>query len=134
MRVKEVMKKTVRTIAGDRPVSEAAGLMKQFGIGHLVVTHHHEPIGILTDGDILRHPDGADVQAIMTRTIITVDADERVSRAANLMRGHDIKSLVVTNEGKLAGIVTSSDVLEVVSRSGHKERMILRDRGPRPHR
>ena len=136
MRVKQAMKQEVRTISPDRPVSEAADLMKRFGIDHVVVTERHVPVGLLSDGDILRHPGDGTVRSAMTRGIVTIDAEELVTRAANMMRGHGIKCLIVTKDDKLAGIITSSDVLEVVSRSGHKERMTMRDRGNRrkgPH-
>ncbi len=68
----------------------------------------------------------------MTRGAITVGVDELISRAANLMRGHAIKCLVVTHGTKFAGILTVNDLLEIVGRMGHQERMVMRDRGRRP--
>ncbi|MGZ7042625.1 MAG: CBS domain-containing protein, partial [Thermoanaerobaculia bacterium] len=128
--VHEAMKRNVRTIAADRPLSEAADMMKRFEIEHLVVADHHRPIGLLSDGDVLRNPAGGTVRSAMSQRVVTIDAEETVTRAANMMRGHGIKCLVVTKDDKLEGIITSSDVLEVVSRTGHKERMVMRDRGP----
>ena len=129
MRVKEAMKRTVRTISPDRPLSEAADIMKRFGIDHVVVVDRRVPVGLLSDGDVLRHPGDGSVQSAMTRGLVTIDAEESTTRAANMMRGHAIKCLIVTKENKLAGIITSSDLLEIVARTGHKERMVMRDRG-----
>jgi CBS domain-containing protein len=131
MRVNEVMKQTVRTISPDRPLSEAADIMKRFGIDHVVVVEKHVPVGLLSDGDVLRHSGEGIVESAMSRGLVTIDAKETIARAANMMRGHAIKCLIVTEENKLAGILTSSDLLEIVGRSGHKERTTMRDRGPR---
>ncbi|HEX9160177.1 MAG TPA: CBS domain-containing protein [Thermoanaerobaculia bacterium] len=134
MRVKEVMKKTVRTIAPDRPLSEAAEIMKRFDINHVVVTEHGDVAGILSDGDIARNEGAANVGAAMSRDVVEVADDELISHAANLMRGHGIKSVVVRHGEKLAGILTVTDLLEVIGRTGHPERQVLRDRGIRPRR
>lgn len=133
MRVRDAMKRTVRTISPDRPLQEAADIMKRFGIDHVVVVDHHIPVGVLSDGDVLRHSGEGTVQSAMTRALVTIDEDELITRAANLMRGRGIKCLLVTTDGQLAGIITSSDVLEVIGRTGHRERMVMRDRGPRHH-
>ncbi len=128
MRVKEVMTKTVRTISPDRPVSEAAETMERFGIGHVIVIEHGNAVGVLSDGDLIRHPAATIVRSVMSRDVVTIDADALISKAANLMRGHAIKCLVVTHKGKLAGVITTTDLLEIVGRTGHSERMVMRDR------
>ncbi len=133
MRVKEAMKRTVKTITTDRPLDEAADLMNRFSIHHLVVMEHGAAAGILSDGDIARHQGQGLVGSAMTRGLITIDEDDLMSRAANLMRGHSIKCLVVTRGKKLAGVITTTDLLEIFSRTGHRERMVMRDRGRRPH-
>src|SRR6476469_5025582 len=117
MCVKEAMNTTVRSIGRDRPRAEAAEIMKRFGIDHVIVVEHGAPIGILSDGDIARNAEARTVHDAMTRELVTIDTGETVRRAANMLRGHDIKSLVVTEAGKLAGIITSTDVLEIVGRT-----------------
>lgn len=133
MRVKEAMTKTVHTISPDRPLSEAAELMELYGISHVVVVEHGKAVGVLTDGDLIRHPATTIVRSVMSHDVVTIDQDELISRAANMMRGRSIKCLVVTKEDKLAGVITSTDLLEIVARTGHTERMVLRDRQNRHH-
>lgn len=53
------------------------------------------------------------VEAVMTASMETISADATVREAARMMRGRDINSLLVP--GADAGIVTSTDVLEVVA-------------------
>ena len=51
---------------------------------------------------------------IMVKKVFTVDADESIRHAADLMSRHSIGCLVVTEneaEGKIAGILTESDIL-----------------------
>ena len=50
---------------------------------------------------------------VMVKKVFTVDSDESVRRAADLMSRHGIGCLVVTEEGEdgVAGILTESDIL-----------------------
>jgi CBS domain-containing protein len=132
MRVKEAMKSTARTITADRPLDEAADLMKRFDTDDLIVIEHGSAVGILSDGDIARHEGRGSVGAAMTRGVITVDVEDTISRAANLMRNHSVKCLAVIHGKKLAGVITTNDLLEIIGRTGHQERMVLRDRGKKP--
>ncbi|NIQ39861.1 MAG: CBS domain-containing protein [Proteobacteria bacterium] len=52
------------------------------------------------------------VRNIMTKDIISVEANANVSDALNLMVEKDIGSVVVTRDGKMVGIVTERDVLK----------------------
>ena len=53
----------------------------------------------------------------MTSPVITVTTRTPVRRAASLMKGRSIGSLVVTSaNGKVAGIVTVADLLEQIAK------------------
>ena len=53
----------------------------------------------------------------MTTPVVTVTSRTPIRRAAALMKGRSIGSLVVTSaNGKVAGIVTVSDLLDYVAR------------------
>jgi CBS domain-containing protein len=55
----------------------------------------------------------------MSEPVVTVEVTTTVRQAANLMRGHSIGCLVVTGSdrsGRVKGIVTVSDLLELVGR------------------
>jgi CBS-domain-containing membrane protein len=61
-----------------------------------------------------------------------------VREAANLMRGHRAGSLPVVDGGKLVGIVTVWDFLDLIGRGAdrpvaHAERWVLNNRGRTPH-
>jgi CBS domain-containing protein len=127
MRVYEVMSKAVETVNPAVHASEAKTRMRQKKIHHLVVTEGSQLQGIVSDRDLggpkLPKVLGKwTVGDLMTSPVITVTTRTPIRRAAALMRGRSIGSLVVTSaHGKVAGIVTVADLLEQMSRkSEHK--------------
>jgi CBS domain-containing protein len=77
---------------------------------------------------------GRTVAELMTRHPVTVRPDTPVRKAANLMRGRSIGSLVVTDDRtRLVGIVTVSDLLELVGR-GIERPTVATGRPPLRHR
>jgi CBS domain-containing protein len=64
------------------------------------------------------------VEDIMVESVITVDADATVMKAAKLMNKHEIGCLIVTRRGKAAGIITERDVLtRIVAKSKNPSRI-----------
>jgi CBS domain-containing protein len=122
MRVYEVMSKAVETVKPAVQASEAKTRMRQKRIHHLVVTEGSELQGIVSDRDLggpkLPKVLGKwTVGDLMTSPVITVTSRTPVRRAAALMRGRSIGSLVVTSaNGKVAGIVTVADLLEQIAK------------------
>lgn len=122
MRVYEVMSKDVETVKPEVHASEAKTRMRQKRIHHLVVMQGSEVAGIVSDRDLggpkLPRSLGAfTVADFMTTPVVTVTTRTPVRRAAALMKGRSIGSLVVTSaNGKLAGIVTVADLLDQVAR------------------
>jgi CBS domain-containing protein len=135
MRVKDIMKRDVRTIAPDRPLSEASEQMRIRGIRHLVVTEHAKLVGVVSNRDlaaITRHElEQVRVCDVMQRRLTTIEPGATIAQAANKMRGNAIGSLPVIEDGELVGIITTTDLLEHLGRSGHPERMTLHARGNR---
>jgi len=80
-----------------------------------VVNADHEPVGIVSASDFLEdRPAGTPISQFMTTKIYTVPQYADVSLAARIMRNHHIHHLVVTNEKKVVGIVSSFDLLRLV--------------------
>lgn len=122
MRVYEVMSKAVETVKPAVRASEARTRMRQKKIHHLVVTRGSELAGIISERDLggakLPKTLGTwTVGDLMSSPVVTVTTRTPVRRAAALMKGQSIGSLVVTSSnGKVAGIVTVSDLLTLLSR------------------
>jgi acetoin utilization protein AcuB len=127
------MSKAVETVKPKVAASEAKTRMRQKKIHHLVVTEGAKLRGIVSDRDL----GGAKLPKIlgertvgdlMTSPVVTVTTRTPVRRAASLMKGRSVGSLVVTSaNGKVAGIVTVSDLLDLLARKPeHKSNRELR--------
>jgi CBS domain-containing protein len=121
MRVQEVMTEGVKTIAPTTAAEDAWNVMRLDRIHHLVVTKANRVLGVLSDRDAGGRR-GAAVRAhrtvadLMTAPAVTVAPTTTVRQAANVMRGRSIGCLVVVESGHAIGIVTVSDLLELVGR------------------
>ena len=80
-----------------------------------VVGPEGEPVGIITASDLLEgHADATPISNFMSTKVYTVPEYSDVSLAARIMRNHKIHHVVVTNEQKLVGIISSFDLLALV--------------------
>lgn len=135
MRVYEVMTKAVETVKPAVRASEAKNRMRQKNIHHLIVTQGDELKGVVSERDLggPKLPKSLGdwtVEDLMTTPVVTVTSRTPVRRAASLMKGRSIGSLVVTSaNGKVAGIVTVSDLLELLARQPEREVAKERRRG-----
>ena len=97
--------------------------MKSHGIHHLLVRDGPEMVGLLSAGDLMQAPRDAKgrrvvVADLMTRRVVTAKADAPVPKLANLIRGHAIGCVVVTDRGRPVGMITTADLLELLGRGG----------------
>ncbi len=139
MRVFEVMSENVATIDPQSPAAMAAQLMRSKGIHHLVVMRDGVLQGLVSARDL---PESVttgrgrkNVEDVMQTHVVTVGPNTLTTRAANVMRGRAIGSLVVTQRGKVLGIVTVSDLLDLVGQGAGRQpkraaRPILKKRVP----
>jgi len=138
MRIFEVMTKEVETVAPTLIAAEAAERMRQNRIRHLVVKDGRTIVGVLSDRDV-RGRGAAQltqqtVADLMTRSAASIGPRDTVRAAANLMRGRTIGCLPVVERERLIGIVTVTDLLDLlgrgVDRSTQPERVSLHYRVP----
>lgn len=112
MKVSEVMNKAL-AIDDKTSAKEAAKIMSDKNVGSLIVMKREKIVGIVTERDILKNVSklGARVSAIMSSNVITIDQNDSLESAAELMAEKKIKRLPVVSKGELAGIVTATDIL-----------------------
>jgi CBS domain-containing protein len=128
--IKEIMSKNVVTINADNTVFEAAELMDAKKIGCLIVAQNETPVGIVTERDIVRRivakklPYTIKVSEIMSKNLVTVDPDSSLKDAARLMSSNKIRRLPVVKQGKLEGIVVSSDFVRNVGKKSTSEEIL----------
>ena len=116
------MSKPVRKVSKDMTVRKAVKLMDENNIGVLPVCEDDRPIGVLTERDILRRVlakgidmDKYTVEDIMTKNPVTIAHDASILEATRLMSENNFRRLLVVKGGKLVGVVTAKDVIEVMS-------------------
>ena len=118
--VGQLMTKKLETINPSNTAQEAAKKMRDKKVSSLVVTDSgDEPIGIVTERDLVRQVCTKDVSSnsiivhhIMSSPIATIDANSSVEVAADIMIQDKVRHLLVMeDENKVIGIITSSDFL-----------------------
>ena len=115
--VKDVMTKVIISVPNDTTVFQVAKMMEQGGIGAVLVKKNGHLSGIITDRDyatkIVAHnlPSDTPVEQIMTSPLITINFDESISDAAKRMTSKKIRKLAVTDNGKIIGLITSTDLV-----------------------
>ncbi len=128
MFVKNRMTKNPHIIPSDTTIADAVAIFRETGFKRFPVVDDGKLVGILTKGDIQTvSPTKATslsifevnyflskitIKEAMTRNPITIDADCLLEEAAVKMRENKISTLPVLEEGKLAGIITESDIFD----------------------
>ena len=124
--VRPYVKDVVSVRAGE-PVREVARQMASADVGCVVVLDDAgSPVGILTDRNLALRvvakaldPDATAASAVMTPSVIHVDAGARLQDVARMMSDHGIRRVPVMLEGRLSGIVSYDDVLVALGRELH---------------
>jgi acetoin utilization protein AcuB len=139
MRLQDIMSREVKSVAATATVSEARSVMKLNGIRHLLVLERGDVVGVVSDRDLggrTGSNDQRQLGAVMTDNVVTAAPETTVRQAANLLRGRTIGCLPIVDDGKAVGIVTTTDLLDLIGRGSERpvqrvDRWILRGRGPR---
>jgi acetoin utilization protein AcuB len=131
MQVGEWMHHPVQVIKPLDNIEHARTIMVDQKINQIPVVVDEELVGIVTDRDLrdaypsvfdivrswgqpddgLTHPEQVDVEAVMTRDVVSVRPSDSLAEVADLMRKERFGSVPVVEEGRLVGILTRSDVL-----------------------
>jgi CBS domain-containing protein len=119
--VRDVMNSPVITASPDEPIREVARKMREARVGSVVITEGEQPLGIVTEGDIVakvvavRRNNPAELKAaeVMSRPLHTIDSERDLTEAARTMRRLGVKRLGVTYKGRLVGMISVSDLIAV---------------------
>lgn len=125
MKAVTAMTRNVVTIEPSQSLKDAHEIMIEWSIRHLPVVQNRKVVGILSDRDVLIHASrgknglavpSLQVKEAMTAMPMTCQSSAAVGKIARMMIEHKIDSLPIVNpEGELVGLVTSSDLLELLA-------------------
>jgi CBS domain-containing protein len=146
-RVGELMNPDVVCVPPDATAAEAARLLAERGVtGAPVVDEAGALLGVVSQTDLVRHASRAltagesgafftdmdefrdlatlpadlgstPVSEVMRKQVYTVHRDASAAVAANIMRERKVHRLLVTERGRLVGVVGALDLLRVVEES-----------------
>jgi CBS-domain-containing membrane protein len=139
--VRDIMTTSVVTVRPDTPYQVVAAMLREHRVSGFPVTGDDGTVvGVVTETDLLalaagQHQRGHRVAGLacagdlMSCPAVTVGPDDPVRTAARLMHKQRLQRLpVVDRGGRLAGIVSRSDVLSVFRRSDEEiRREVTRD-------
>jgi CBS domain-containing protein len=122
MSVGQICIRTVITARPEETARAAANRMQHYNVGSLVVVDDNKPVGILTDRDLVlrvmahgEDPEVVNIASIMTTKPICVQEQTPLEDAMNLLRGYQIRRLIVVNQAQeLMGIFALDDMLETL--------------------
>ncbi|MDF1533197.1 MAG: CBS domain-containing protein [Methanosarcinaceae archaeon] len=120
MLVSEVMTKNVFILDVGVNVIEIADEMTKCNVSSIVITKNGDAVGIITERDIVRkvvarekEPDKISASEIMSSPLMTIRPSTNIIDAAKIMLKHDIRRLVIKENGSASGIVTDKDLLMI---------------------
>lgn len=117
--VKEFLSPNLLTVEGDRSLLEAAKLMSSVNIGSLVVIKGSEPLGIITERDIINTIaddsvlSDTKVEAVMSTPVISIDSTLTVQDALVIMSKENIRHLLVTEKERAIGMFSFKNFLDL---------------------
>ena len=117
--VREIMTADVVTVTPHQSLADAMALMSTHRFHHLLVTNADgKLLGVLSDRDLLSALPGKpdwenyEVRQMMTKNPVAASPDDPLEDALSKMLAMRVNSLpVIAADGKVLGIVTSTDLL-----------------------
>ncbi len=113
-----IVREPVSVVLLSTHVSDVAKTMVAQNVGSVVVVRDHEPLGIITERDIIerivlanKNVNEIVAQEIMTTPILTIDSTRTVEEALAIMHKNHLRRLVVVKGEKLVGVVTERRLL-----------------------
>lgn len=143
LRARDLMTPDVLTVPPETPVLTIARMLADRGISAVpVVDAQGQAVGVVTEADLIRrlageadkpagwfaslfaNPErdaqryarthGVTARDVMTAEVVAVDPDTPAAAVAHLMEERGIRRVLVTQEGRLKGIVSRADLLRAL--------------------
>ena len=121
MTVSDVMTKSVISVDSSMTINEAAKMMEDAKVGAVIVMENNTPVGIVTDRDFAvkvaahAYQVSSPVKQIMSSPLFSINSDESVRTAADLMHDRGIRKLPVIDDENVVGMITATDVVNLLA-------------------
>ena len=115
--IRELMTPIPVTLPPEGSITDAARMMRDEGIGDVLVVEGDRLVGLVTDRDIVVRclAEGADIREATIREacsddIVTLAPDASVDEAVQIMRDHAVRRVPVVEDSRPIGIVSIGDL------------------------
>ncbi len=115
--VRELMNQEYVGVSESDDLVETVELLLREEADTAVVLRGSDPVGVVTERDVLAllvegpDPQTATVADAMTESLPTVEPDQTLDEAADMMSARSARRLVVIDRGELLGIITEHDLV-----------------------
>ena len=119
--VSDIMKKKIISIDETETIKKAASMMTEAEIGSIIITKDNIPVGILTERDFVTKIASKEislsvpVSQVMTHPLLVIAPNQTVWEVAEIMKNMGIHRVAVQEGGKIIGMVTTTDLVKIVS-------------------
>ena len=117
----DVMTKSVISADATLTVNETAKMMEDAKVGAVIIMGNNTPVGIVTDNDfavnVVAHAYNVStpVKQIMSSPLLSINSDESVRTAADLMHDRGIRKLPVIDNENVVGMITATDIVNLLA-------------------
>lgn len=117
MKIKDIMSKDIIVGKITDNVLEISKKMKENDIGFIPILDKDDVVGVVTDRDIVINSlanNGKNedlIEEYMTKNVVFVDINESLENTIEKMKENKIKRIIVSNKGKMVGIISISDFI-----------------------
>lgn len=121
MTIGDVMTKSVISVDASSTINEASKMMEDAKVGAIIVIENNIPIGIVTDRDftvkVVAHAYNitTSIKQIMSSPLFSVNSNESVRVAAEMMHEYKVRKLPVMENEKIVGMITGTDIVNLLA-------------------
>jgi CBS domain-containing protein len=117
--VKDYMDKEFPTLEIEASIVDASKLLAKQGKGYVIILEKGKPYGIVTEWDLVskilapeKDPKKTQLKSITSTPLITIDPDQDLLKASELMQAKNIKRIPVVKGGVIYGVITATNIAQ----------------------
>jgi predicted transcriptional regulator len=123
MEIHEILTTDIARVGPEMSLVDAAKLMRRKNISSIIVVKENNIVGILSERDFihliatLKDPRKLSVSDVMSSPVITSDINTSLADILHLMNDRGIRRIPITENGRLVGIITQSDLARALRKT-----------------
>jgi CBS domain-containing protein len=117
--IKDYMDKEFPTLEIEASIVDASQLLAKQGKGYVIILEKGKPYGIVTEWDLVskilateKDPKKTPLKSITSAPLITIDPDQDLLKASELMQTKGIKRIPVVKGGVIYGVITATNIAQ----------------------